>query len=97
MFEMVKLSPKVAVPCALPLAMHESFCCSTYSPAFDAVSVPGFDHPYSWEEEKSTEDAVVGWHPQFNRHELGQTLGGGEGKPGMLQSMGSQEWAQLGN
>ena len=77
--------------------MHESFCCSTSSPAFDAVSVPGFDHPYSWEEEKSTEDAVVGWHPQFNRHELGQTLGGGEGKPGMLQSMGSQEWAQLGN
>ena len=40
----------------------------------------------------STEDEVVGWHHHFNRHELGQTLGGGEGtgKPGVLQSMGSQ-------
>ena len=35
---------------------------------------------------------MAGWHPQFNKHELGQTLGGSEGtgKPGMLQSVGSQ-------
>ena len=32
------------------------------------------------------------WHHRFNGHELGQTLGEGEGKgkPGMLQSMGSR-------
>ena len=36
---------------------------------------------------------MVGWHNQFNGHEFEQTVGDGEGqtgKPGMLQSMGSQ-------
>ena len=34
---------------------------------------------------------MVGQHHRLNGHELGQTLGDGEGKrPGMLQSMGSQ-------
>ena len=35
---------------------------------------------------------MVGWHHQLNGHELEQALvvGDGQGKPGMLQSMGSQ-------
>ena len=39
-----------------------------------------------------TEDEMVEWHHRLNGHELGQTLGDIEtGKPGMLQSMGSQK------
>ena len=30
-----------------------------------------------------TEDEMVGWHPQLNRHEFEQTLGDSEG-PGSL-------------
>ena len=30
-----------------------------------------------------TEDEMVGWHHQFNGHELGQTLGDGEGQRGL--------------
>ena len=38
-----------------------------------------------------TEDEMVGWHHQLNVHEFEQTLGDGEnGKPGVLQSWGSQ-------
>ena len=35
---------------------------------------------------------MVGWYDQLNGHEFEQTLGDreGEGKPGVLQSMGSQ-------
>ena len=36
---------------------------------------------------------MVGWHYQFNGHELGQTPGDGWcgiGRPGVLQPMGSQ-------
>ena len=34
-----------------------------------------------WEQEKrATEDEMVGWHHQFNGHELGQTPGDGEGQ-----------------
>ena len=31
------------------------------------------------EETRATEDEMLGWHHQFNGHELGQTLGDGEG------------------
>ena len=31
------------------------------------------------EEMRATEDEMLGWHHQFNGHELGQTLGDGEG------------------
>ena len=34
-------------------------------------------------ETRATEDEVVGWHHQFNRHELGQTPGDGEGQGSM--------------
>ena len=33
---------------------------------------------------------MVGCHHRINRHEFEQTLGDGAGKPGVLQSMGSQ-------
>ena len=30
-----------------------------------------------------TEDKMFGWHRRFNRHEVGQTLGGSEGQRSM--------------
>ena len=36
------------------------------------------------------EDEMVGWHHQLDGHEFEQTPEDGEGKPGVLQSMGSQ-------
>ena len=30
-----------------------------------------------------TEDEMVGWHHRFNGHELGHTLGDGEGQGGL--------------
>ena len=38
----------------------------------------------------ATEDEVVGWHHRLNGHEFEQPLGDRIGKPGVLQSMGSQ-------
>ena len=39
-----------------------------------------------------TEDWMVGWHHWLNGHDFEQALGDseGQGKPGVLQSMGSQ-------
>ena len=37
-----------------------------------------------------TEDEMVEWHHWLNGHEFEQALGVGEGKPGVLQSTGSQ-------
>ena len=39
-----------------------------------------------------TEDEMVGWHHQLNGHEFEQASGSWlrTGKPGVLQSMGSQ-------
>ena len=39
-----------------------------------------------------TEDKMVGWHHRLNAHEVEQDPGDGRrtGKPGVLQSMGSQ-------
>ena len=50
------------------------------------------------EEKGKTENEMIGWHHQFNGHEFEQTWGElRTGKPGMLQSMGSQrvkyDWA----
>ena len=33
-------------------------------------------------EKKVSEDEMVGWHHQFNGHELGRTLGDGKGQGG---------------
>ena len=35
-------------------------------------------------EKGATEDETAGWHHQFNAHELGQTLGDGEGQRGLV-------------
>ena len=45
------------------------------------------------EEKGMTEDEMVGWHHQLNRHEFEQILGDSEGQGGLcvLQSMGLQE------
>ena len=39
-----------------------------------------------------TEDEMVGWHQRLDGHEFEQALGAGDGtgRPGVLQSMGSQ-------
>ena len=44
-------------------------------------------------EKGTTEDEMVGWHHWLDRHEFEQALGVGDGtgKPGVLQSMRSQE------
>ena len=44
------------------------------------------------EEKGMTEDEMVGWHYRLNGHEFEQAVGvdAGQGKPGVLQSMGSQ-------
>ena len=36
------------------------------------------------EENRVTEDEIVGWHHRFNGHELGQTLRDGEGQGGLV-------------
>ena len=40
----------------------------------------------------TTEDEIVGWHHQLNRHEFEQALevGDEQGNPSVLQSMGLQ-------
>ena len=44
------------------------------------------------EEKGTTENEMVGWHHQLNGHEFEWTprIGDGQGRPGVLQSMGSQ-------
>ena len=47
-----------------------------------------------WGQEKTEkEDEMVGWHHWLNGHEFEQTLGDGkgQGKPGVLQSVGHKE------
>ena len=41
---------------------------------------------------QTTEGKMVGWHHQLNGHEIEQavSVGDGQGKPGILQSMGLQ-------
>ena len=36
-----------------------------------------------WRQKRVTEAEMVGWHHRFNGHELGQTLGDGEGQGGL--------------
>ena len=36
-----------------------------------------------WRQKRVTEDEMVGWHHWFSGHELGQTLGDGEGQGGL--------------
>ena len=40
---------------------------------------------YREEEKETAEDEMLGWCHQFNRHELGQTLGDGEGQGSLVR------------
>ena len=54
---------------------------------------PDAGKDWGQEEKGTTEDEMVGWHHWLNGYEFKQALGVGDGwtgKPGMLQSMGSQ-------
>ena len=44
-------------------------------------------------------DEMVGWHHQFNGHELGQTLGDGEEQGGLASAVHevAKSWTQLGD
>ena len=62
--------------------------------------VPDAGKDQGQKEKRVSEDEMAGRHHRCNEHELGQILGGGKGqtgRPGMLQSMGSQrvrrDWA----
>ena len=49
------------------------------------------DNSRRQEEKGTTEDEMVGWHHILDEHEFEQAPGIGDGgKPGVLQSMGSQ-------
>ena len=37
-----------------------------------------------WRHKRATKDEMVGWHHQFNAHELGQTPGDGEGQGNLV-------------
>ena len=60
---------------------------------------PGAGKDWRQEKGEMTEDEMIGWHHQLNGHEFEQApeVGDGQGKPGVLQSMGSQrvrhDWA----
>ena len=47
---------------------------------------------WGWEEKGMTEDEMVGWHHWLNGHGFGHTpgVGDGQGRPGVLWSMGLQ-------
>ena len=45
--------------------------------------VPGAGRDWG-QNEKASEDEMVGWHHQCNGHELGQSLGDGEGQGGLV-------------
>ena len=44
---------------------------------------PNTGQDWRQREKRMTEEEMVGWHHQFNGHELGQTLGVGEGQGGL--------------
>ena len=51
--------------------------------------VPDAGKDWGQKEKRASEDEMDGWHHWCNEHELGQTLGDGEGRMG-LASLGSQ-------
>ena len=53
---------------------------------------PNAGKDWGQEDNGATEDEMVGWHHWLNSHEFEQTLGDreGQGKPGVLQSVGLQ-------
>ena len=51
---------------------------------------PDAGKDWSQEEKGTTEDEIVGWHHWLDGLDFEQAPGVGNGKPGVLQSMGSQ-------
>ena len=47
--------------------------------------VPDAGKDWRQKEKRASEDEMVGWHHQCNGHELGQTLGDGEGQRGLAR------------
>ena len=60
---------------------------------------PDAGKDWRWEEKGTTEDEMVGWHHWLNGQEFelvkNSTSWWWTGKPGVLQSMGSQSWTRL--
>ena len=58
----------------------------------DSLEKADAGRDWGQEEKGATEDEMTGWHHQLNGHESEQApgVGKGQGKPGVLQSMGSQ-------
>ena len=59
---------------------------------------PDAGKDWRWEEKGTTEDKMVGWYHQLDGHDFEQALGASwwwSGKPGMLQSLGSQSTRQI--
>ena len=56
---------------------------------------PDAGKDWRWKEDGVAENEMIGWHHWLNGHEFEQTLreSGGQGEPGVLQSMGSQRAA----
>ena len=46
--------------------------------------VPDAGKDWEKKEKRASEDEMVGWHHQWNGHELGQTLGDGKGHGGLV-------------
>ena len=55
---------------------------------------PDAGKDWGQEEKQATEDEMVGWHHQFNRNELEQTLGDSEGQGSLVccSPWGCTEW-----
>ena len=45
---------------------------------------PDAEKNWRQKEKETTEDEMVGWHHQLNKHDLGQTLGDGEGQRSLV-------------
>ena len=58
--------------------------------------VPDAGKDWRQKEKRASENEMTGWHHQCNGHEFRQTgRWWGTGRPGVLQSMGSQSWTPL--
>ena len=55
---------------------------------------PDAGKDWRWEEKGTTEDNMVGWHHQLNAYDISSENWWWTGRPGMLQSMGSQRVGQ---
>ena len=66
--------------------------------------VPDAGKDWGQKEKRASKDEVAGWHHWCNEHELGRTLGGGEGQGGLVscsplgrKESGTTEWLKNNN